>query len=300
MNAFNLPKPFLLVVQKGCRKLSDLGSQLRLLVYGVLQRMREDRATRVASSLAFTTLLALVPLLTVTFSILSLFPVFEKWRSIVEKFLYANFVPATGDVVTNYLHELANHTDSLTAISAGVLILSTLLLFSTIENTFNDIWRVKNGRRLAQRLLVYWAMITLGPVLMVASLSVTSYLVSLPMLSGMPVPENLGTRLLKLLPLLFEATAFLLMYLIIPNQPVIFRHALAGTAASTILFEISKYVFAIYMTNVYAYQIIYGALWVIPVFFVWIFISWFVVLIGACITAEMPAISGNVDLTEET
>ena len=142
MNTCNLPKPFLLVIQKGHRKLNDLGSQLRLLLYGVLQRMREDRATRVASSLAFTTLLALVPLLTVTFSILSLFPVFEKWRDIVEKFLYANFVPATGDVVTNYLHELASHTDSLTAISTGVLILSTLLLFSTIENTFNDIWRV--------------------------------------------------------------------------------------------------------------------------------------------------------------
>jgi len=270
--------------------LNYIGSFLKLLLGGVVKRMRQPRVTRVASSLAFTTLLSLVPMLIVVFSILSLFPIFDKWRRTVEAFLYANFIPATGEVVSKYFQELSNHTQSLTFISTGFFLISVLLLFSTIENSFNDIWRVKSGRSLFERIFVYLAMIILGPFLVVSSLSVTSYLVSLPMISNMPVPKNLNTQLLKLLPILFESTAFLLIYLIIPNQVVLLRHALIGTLVSTFLFEISKKIFTIYVTNFDSYQVIYGALWVIPVFFVWIFISWLVVLVGACITAEIPAI----------
>ncbi|MDP7056968.1 MAG: YihY family inner membrane protein, partial [Nitrospinaceae bacterium] len=108
--------------------------------------------------------------------------------------------------------------------------------------------------------------------------------------SNMPVPKNLNTQLLKLLPILFESIAFFLIYLITPNQVVLLRHALIGTLVSTFLFEISKKIFTIYVVNFDSYQVIYGALWVIPVFFVWVFISWLVVLVGACITAEIPAI----------
>ena len=270
--------------------LNYIGSFLKLLLGGVVKRMRQPRVTRVASSLAFTTLLSLVPMLIVVFSILSLFPIFDKWRRIVEAFLYANFIPATGEVISKHLQELSSHTQSLTFISTGVFLISVLLLFSTIENTFNDIWRVKSGRPLVERIFVYLAMVILGPLLVVSSLSVTSYLVSLPIISNMPVPKNLNTQLLKLLPILFESTAFLLIYLIIPNQVVLLRHALIGTLVSTFLFEISKKIFTIYVTNFDSYQVIYGALWVIPVFFVWIFISWLVVLVGACITAEIPAI----------
>ena len=270
--------------------LNYIGSFLKLLLGGVVKRMRQPHVTRVASSLAFTTLLSLVPMLIVVFSLLSLFPIFDKWRRIVEAFLYANFIPATGEVVSKYFQEFSNHTQSLTFISTGVFLISVLLLFSTIENTFNDIWRVKSGRPLVERIFVCLAMIILGPLLVVSSLSVTSYLVSLPMISNMPVPKNLNTQLLKLLPILFESTAFLLIYLIIPNQVVLLRHALIGTLVSTFLFEISKKIFTIYVTNFDSYQVIYGALWVIPVFLVWIFISWLVVLVGACITAEIPAI----------
>lgn len=262
---------------------------LQLLLVGVVKRMRQPRVTRVASSLAFTTLLSLVPMLIVIFSILSLFPIFEKWRSLVETFLYANFIPATGEVITKYLQELSNHTQSLTFISTSVFLISVLLLFSTIENTFNDIWRVKNGRPLIKRIFVYLAMIILGPLLVVSSLSVTSYLLSFSIISNMPVPKYLNTQLLKLLPILFESIAFFLIYLIIPNQVVLLRHALIGTLVSTFLFEISKKIFTIYVSIFDSHQVIYGALWVIPVFFVWVFISWLVVLVGACITAEIPA-----------
>ena len=270
--------------------LNYIGLFLKLLLGGVVERMRQPRVTRVASSLAFTTLLSLVPMLIVVFSTLSLFPIFDKWRSLVETFLYANFIPATGEVISKHLQELSSHTQSLTFISTGVFLISVLLLFSTIENTFNDIWRVKRGRPLVKRIFVYLAMIILGPLLIVSSLSVTSYLVSLPMISNMPVPKNLNTQLLKLLPILFESIAFFLIYLITPNQVVLLRHALIGTLVSTFLFEMSKKIFTIYVVNFDSYQVIYGALWVIPVFFVWVFISWLVVLVGACITAEIPAI----------
>ncbi|MCG6871006.1 MAG: virulence factor BrkB family protein [Gammaproteobacteria bacterium] len=252
---------------------------------GVFERFFADHCPTNASAMAFTTVLAMVPLVTVTFSTLSMFPVFEHWAGDLESFVYENFVPATGDVVRARLSEFSEKTGRLTAVGLAMLIASALLLLVTVEETFNAIWRVKRGRRVVQRILAYWAMLTLGPVLIGASLSVTSYLVS----SALSDPEVATARsvFLSWVPLLFEVLAFFLLYTVMPNRAVRLWHGLVGGLAAALLFEITKKGFTVFVLNVTSYEIIYGALATIPIFLIWVWLSWLVVLVGAEITAAL-------------
>jgi len=239
-------------------------------------------------------LLALVPLITVSFSILSLFPFFSSWRGSVEDFLYSNLVPATGEVVSGYLREFSSQAGTLTGLGLIALMATALLLLSTIEDALNGIWGVRKGRTLLQRLLLYWAMLTLGPILVVASLSLSSYLGSLVFLDLMPSLQLVSATVLPALPILVEGLGFFLMYLVIPNCPVRFRYALTGAITAMVLFEIAKNMFIFYVANFNTYQIIYGVLWTIPVVLVWIFVSWLVTLLGACVAAEMAVLVSAV------
>ncbi|MDG2237838.1 MAG: YihY family inner membrane protein [Arenicellales bacterium] len=264
------------------------------LITRVFSRVRQGRLHSVASALAFTTLLALVPLITVSFSILSLFPFFSSWRGSVEDFLYSNLVPATGEVVSGYLREFSSQAGTLTGLGLIALMATALLLLSTIEDALNGIWGVRKGRTLLQRLLLYWAMLTLGPILVVASLSLSSYLGSLVFLDLMPSLQLVSATVLPALPILVEGLGFFLMYLVIPNCPVRFRYALTGAITAMVLFEIAKNMFIFYVANFNTYQIIYGVLWTIPVVLVWIFVSWLVTLLGACVAAEMAVLVSAV------
>lgn len=269
------------------RPLIQTGSQIAHFAISVLKRFEHDRCFRVASALAFTTLLALVPLVTVIFSMLSLFPVFEQWSGELEAFLFKNFVPTAGEAVRSYVLEFSNQAGRLTAVGLIFLLLSTLLLLATIEDAFNDIWRVKRGRMLFQRLLVYWAVVTLGPLLTAVSLSMSSALLSMTIFSDQSLIAGLTQTLLKYLPLLFELGAYILFYKAIPNTEVKFWHALTGGIVATILFELAKLGFAYYILNFKSYQLIYGALATIPIFFIWVYLSWVVMLIGAVVAAEL-------------
>lgn len=269
------------------RPLIQTGSQIGYFVVSVLKRFEHDRCFRVAAALAFTTLLALVPLVTVIFSMLSLFPVFEQWSGELEAFLFKNFVPTAGEAVRSYVLEFSNQAGRLTAVGLIFLLVSTLLLLATIEDAFNDIWRVKRGRILFQRLLVYWAVVTLGPLLTAVSLSMSSALLSMTVFSEQSVIAGLTQALLKYLPLLFELGAYILFYKAIPNTEVKFWHALIGGIVATILFELAKLGFAFYILNFKSYQLIYGALATIPIFFIWVYLSWVVMLIGAVVAAEL-------------
>jgi membrane protein len=241
----------------------------------------------VASALAFTTLLALVPLVTVVFSMLSLFPVFEQWSGALEAFLFQNFVPAAGDTVKSHLHQFSDQAGKLTAVGLVFLLLSSLLLLATIEDAFNDIWRVQRGRVLFQRLLVYWAVLSLGPLLIMVSLSMSSTLLSLKVFSDQSLIADARGFLLRYLPLLFELGAYVLFFKAIPNTEVKLRHALIGGAVATVLFELAKLGFAYYILSFRSYELIYGALSTIPIFFVWVYLSWVVMLVGAVITSTL-------------
>lgn len=262
------------------------GKDMLQLAREILAHFRDVRGLRVASALSFTSLLALVPLVTVVFSMLSLFPVFETWSVRVEDFLFSQFVPTAGDAVRQYLHEFSSKAGQLTAVGLLFLLLSSLLLLSTIEDSFNDIWKVPRGRQLFHRLLVYWAVITLGPVLITASLSMSSALLSLSVFDD-SILAGATSQVLRYLPFLLELGAFILFYKAIPNTEVSLRHAFIGGVVATVLFETAKYGFAAYILNFRSYQLIYGALATVPIFFLWIYLSWVVMLIGAVVAAVL-------------
>ena len=248
-------------------------------------RLSSGHYFRVASALSFSSILALVPLLTVIFSALSLFPVFETWSGAIQDFIYTTFVPQLGQQVQDYLQDFSTKAGKLTFWGLIFLVITTLTLLATIEDAFNEIWQVKHGRRFAQRILVYWSMLTLGPILIAVSLSVSSYIFSLPTLEGQTLISSLETQLLSVLPFVFELMAFVFLYSSAPNCEVRFKHALIGGMIAALLFELAKYGFAQYLLYFTSYQRIYGAVAILPVFFLWIYLSWLVVLIGAYISA---------------
>lgn len=246
------------------------------------RRFFADRCLRSASALSFATLLALVPLAMVVFSSLSMFPVFESWGERLQDFIYRNFVPTAGDVIRDHLEQFAGTTGRLTAVGLTALLLSALLLLSTIEEAFNDIWHVHRGRSLVQRVLAYWTVLTLGPLLMGASLSLTSYLLSLS-----PFSDQADSIFLLVLPFVFEVLAFMLLYLVVPNCTTRLRDALIGGVVAALLFEFTKRGFALFVLSFSSYEVIYGALATIPIFLIWIYLSWIVILVGAEVTVTL-------------
>lgn len=252
----------------------------------IWRRFFDDHVQTNAAALAFTTVLALVPAAAVMFSMLSVFPVFQDWATELESFVYDNLVPAAGDLVQSHLQEFIGQTGRLTAFGLLFLLLSALLLLFTIEETLNKIWRVENSRSVLQRLLSYWAVLTLSPLLMGASLSLTSYLISTTLQGGGNMAEA-RSWFLSLLPFMFETLAFVLLYTVVPNKPIRFRHAVVGGVTAAILFEVTKRGFTWYISNFHSYEVIYGALSSIPIFLLWIYLSWLVVLIGAEVTAVL-------------
>lgn len=252
----------------------------------VLERFIHDRCQRVAGALSFTTLLAIVPLTAVMVAVLSLFPVFGAWMNVIQDFIYSNFVPAAGEVVQKYLSQFAGKAGRLTAFGLVFLGVTSLMLMATIEQAFNDIWRVENARKLTHRFLTYWALLTLGPILVAGSLVLTSKLFSLPFLGRSEV--TLLYQFLDVgLPLLLEFGAAVLLYTVVPNVAVRLRHAFVGAALAAVLLEIAKNLFATFVKYFASYKILYGAIAVLPIFLIWIYISWVIILVGAIVTATL-------------
>ena len=251
----------------------------------VAARFKEDRCARHAAALSYSALLALAPMMAIAFSILSL-GAFESLGQQLEQFIYRNLVPTAGDIVHQYLDQFAGQAGKLTAVGLLFFLLTALLLLFNIEESFNDIWRVNKGRPLGQRLTVYWAMITLGPLLMGGSLSLSTYFLSLRV-ADVPFSQEVQSAGILMLPFIFEMAAFFVLYAIMPNVDVKWRHALAGALVATLLFELTKRGFAMFIVNFNNYEIVYGALATIPIFLIWIFLSWMVTLVGAEVVAVL-------------
>jgi len=248
------------------------------------RQFHKQRGMQIASSLAYTTLLSLVPLITVVLAFLQGLPIFETIGGTVQSFIFSNFVPTFGDTIQEYLATFSSKASQLTITGLGVLFVIALMLMGTIDNAFNTIWYVRTRRRPVARFLVYWAILTLGPLLLGAGLLTSSYLLSIPLLNDGGIVHGLQQQLLAWLPFLMTTLAFTLMYILVPNCFVPRRHALIGGVAAALLFELAKYGFGLYVRTVPTQQTIYGALAVIPLFLIWIYISWVVLLLGAHIT----------------
>lgn len=240
-------------------------------------RFREDRGFNAAGVLAYATLLSIVPLMAVGLSIFSAFPVFKGLQAALENFVFQNFVPAAGQVVQQYLQQFAAKATRLTAAGLVVLILSALMVMASVDSALNRIWRVQRPRSLLNAFLVYGAVLTWGPVLLGVALGVSSYVMALPLLKD----AGHAGWLLRGLPLLLTAVAFTLLYLVVPQRSVRWRHALAGGLLAALLFELAKRAFAAYVATVPAYEAVYGAFAAVPVFLVWLYVSWLIILFGA-------------------
>jgi len=253
----------------------------------VAKRFRSDRLTRHAAALSFSSLLALAPMMAIAFSMLSLFSSFEQLGGQLEDFIYRFLVPAAGDELRGYIEQFAGQAGKLTVVGLAFFLLTALLLLFNIEESFNDIWGVGQGRTLGSRLAVYWALVSLGPLLMGASLAISTYLLSLNIIAGQV--QSAG---LILLPFLFEVLAFMLLYLVMPNVRVSLSHALIGAIVASILFEITKRLFALYVVNFANYEVVYGALSTLPIFLLWIYLSWVIALVGAELVSVLQQENG--------
>src|SRR5579883_37939 len=262
----------------------------RLRAFGLFlwQRFLSDKCFETAGALSYTTLFAIVPLLTAVLAILAAFPVFAGWRVAISDFIFRNFVPAAGATVQNYLLQFADNASKLTAVGIVFLLISALMMMASIEDRFNRIWRVQTARSGGSRLLLYWAALTIGPLLIVAALALLSRVLPLsPQPNAQPLPW--AQPFFALLPFALTWLVLLGMYMLIPNRTVAFRHAGIAALIAAILFEIARVLFALYVQHVPSYQQIYGALAAAPIFLIWVYLSWVIVLLGASLAAAMAA-----------
>jgi membrane protein len=257
--------------------------RLRGFVVLVVQRFTRHEAPQNAAALTYTTLLSLVPLMAVTLAVFSAFPVADRVYQIIQDFVFQNFVPASGELVQQHLSEFSSKASRLTGTGAVFLVIVALLMMANIDRSLNAIWEVKAERSFASKFLIYWAVLSLGPLLIGASVLATSYIISLPILSE-AASSGVGRQLLRLTPVATSAVAFTMIYLVVPNRRIRLRHALVGGTFAAVLFEVAKHGFGFYITQFPTYEAIYGALATIPIFLVWLYLSWMVVLLGAEVT----------------
>ena len=258
------------------------------------ERFREDRLGLTASSLTFTTTIALVPLVTVLLAVFTAFPMFAKFQGVLQQWLIESLIPDNiARQVLGYLTQFAGKASKLGGVGLAVLFITALALILTIDRTLNAIWRVRRPRPLGQRVLVYWAVMTLGPILLALSLSLTSYALSASkgLVGGLPGGVQL---LLDSLQFVLLAWGMAALYRYVPNTRVRWAHAWAGGLFVSVGFEVAKKLLVIYLGNVPTYSVLYGAFATLPIMLIWIYVGWVIVLLGAVIAAYLPSLLGGV------
>jgi len=249
-------------------------------------RFYYDDCTQAAASLTYTVLLALVPLTAIIVAIFTAFPAFQELQDTARQLIIDNFVPEVGETVAEHLEGFAINASGLTALGVIGLLVTSILMLATIESSFNAIWHVKESRSWLIRLLTFWAVLTLTPLLFGASISLGSALLDRAAIIGG------GTWLLDtlrvLLPIVIQVVGFGLLYWIIPNRSVKWSDAAIGGLVAGVLFEFSKWGFSLYLQAFPVYQTLYGALATVPIFLVWLYLAWSITLFGAVIAAALP------------
>ena len=256
------------------------------------RRFIEDRCMQVASSLTLTTLLALVPVVTVALTVASAFPVFGLLLGQLQNFVVQNLLPRSVDAITTYAQQFSENAAHLTTVGVVILGVTALMLLFTIEGEFNVIWRVSRPRPLLRRMLVYSTVLAIGPLLVGASLSVTSYLITLSLGLVEEVP-GVQSALLRFVPLALTSAAFALLYFTLPKCPVLKRDAVTGGIAAGAGFEVMKHGFGFYVAQFPTYTVVYGAFAAVPIFLLWIYLSWLIIICGAVLVAALPEWRGR-------
>lgn len=296
MPQMNLPSPFKLGWRARLTEFLDTLQHWPWLdtLRTLRQRFREDRLGLTAGSLTFTTLISLVPLVTVMLALFTAFPMFYKFQDALQKYFLQALVPDTiARPVLGALTQFASKANRLGTFGLVVLVFTAVALMLTIDRTLNSIWRVRKPRPVTQRVLVYWAAVTLGPLLLGVSLTFTSYAISASKGFVADLPGGVSFLLNTLeFVLLSGAMAGLFHY--VPNTHVQWRHALAGGVFAAAGFELAKRGLGWYLSSVPTYANVYGAFATVPILLIWIYLGWVIVLLGAVIAAYAPSLQMRV------
>jgi len=255
-------------------------------LFFLAQRAKSDTILRVASSLSYTSLIAIVPLVAIGLAIFSAFPVFSEIRDQLQLLMLQNFVPDIEEEITQYFNSFVSATAKLTTVGVVGIAITAILLLSTIENSLNFIFKVYKARSIKTKITLYWTVITLGPLLLGTAFSLRGYIYALENF----MPESIrGTQicLSALLPNILTILALMILYVLVPNKKVNIFHAFCGSVIATLLFFILRKCFSGFLASTNTYNILYGALAIIPIMLIWLYLIWASVIFGAVITAAI-------------
>lgn len=261
------------------------------LMYAV-SRLINEGLTSKAASLSYTSITSAVPLLAVILSLFTAFPIFNDFKFYLDEFLSDSLFPATISVqVLSYLNTFADAASGLTVVGTIFLVVTSIMLMTTIEVALNQIFQVKKPRPLLQRILIYWAILSIGPFALALSLWASATVMQETIGSGFSFLRSL---LSFIIPVVFSGLLMSLLYFIVPNRRIKFRDAMVGGFFTAIIFEIMRMGFTLYLSYFPTYTLIYGAFAILPIFLIWVYISWLLVLLGAYIVSLMPQIRRGV------
>jgi membrane protein len=252
-----------------------------------IERFRAERCVQTAASLAFTTLLALVPLLAIALVLISKFELFAGLGEALRGFLLANLLPdKAGKIIATYALQFSHKAGQLTAIGTAMIVVTATMLMLSVDHAFGRIWRVKQPRPLLRRVAIYLGVLVLGPIVLGASIATATYLFTAS-LGLVDEPRWVTNFFLKMLPVALLAALFALLYFVVPNRRVEPWHAVAGGVVAAAGFSLIQRMFGIYIAQFPTYTLIYGAFATVPIFLVWLYLSWLVVLVGALTAAVL-------------
>jgi membrane protein len=257
-----------------------------LFVFRVLQRLRKASVARMAAALAFTTLLGIVPLFTVALAYVARFPVFDRWLDTLEPFLVKFLLPDSSSAVRHYLAEFTTKAAGLQGVGTVFLIVTAVLLVAQVEREINAIWGIYEARSLPRRILVYALGFVAVPAMIGAAVQVTSWSIE-QSIAAVPGVSGALSLLVQPVETAIATLALTMLYKLVPARPVPMRDAFAGAILAATLFELAKLGFKVYIRQVPTYRIVYGALAALPLFLIWIYVSWVILLIGAAVTATL-------------
>ena len=249
--------------------------------YRVIGRFVEDRCIQRASALAYASLLAIVPLVALGFSLFTSFKAFNEVATHMRDILLQYLLPTSQKEVQAYLSQIAGKATALSIFGIIGLLFTATALLNTIEEAFNDIWRISRTRPWLSKFMTFWAALTLAPVLLGASITITSYFTALPIIRDVAHGASVIGDIPFLVPWLMSSLALAFLYTLLPNASVPFRFAIVGGLIAGGLFELTKLAFAFYVTKLAHYELLYGALGALPIFLIWLYLAWVVVLFGA-------------------
>lgn len=266
------------------------------ILRSTFEHFLQDDCRRHAAALTFTTLFAVVPMMTVVVTALAAIPSLQHVSGDIQGLIFDNLVPTSGAAVRDHLAGFSKQAGQLTIVGIGMLFVTAIMMLVTIEKAFNEIWQVQSARNSLLAFLRYWAVLSLGPFLLGAGFVLSSYLMSLKVFSDTAGVVSTVLPGVGLIPVLFTTLGFTLLYTIVPNCRVPWRAGIISGFTAAVLFELAKKGFGLFITSFSSYQLVYGAFAAFPVFLLWIYISWMIILYGVELSRGLAL---KEDMSEE-